>query len=87
MGEVHCPFGDRITRVETIVPEVKEDIAELKRDLRAVNDKMDSFIRGLDAKADRADVEDLQKRVWVWSGGLAVLSFLAGLFGKDVIKR
>ena len=84
---MHCPFGDRITRVETIVPEVKEDIAELKRDLRAVNDKMDSFIRGLDAKADRADVEDLQKRVWVWSGGLAVLSFLAGLFGKDVIKR
>lgn len=88
------PTGERIAALETIVPEIKDDMIEVKEGLKSLHAKMDRFIekvnQDLDGKAGKAalndvrkDVTELQKKVWYASGGASLLGMLMGWFVKQ----
>lgn len=87
------PIGERVTALETIVPEIKEDMSEVKESMKSLHAKMDRFIenvnKDLEGKASKKSVEGLEGRLrnhelkqagWASIGSL--LGWVAGWFGK-----
>lgn len=42
---VHVESGQELAQLEAIVPLVQNDIAEIKKEIRAVNEKINSFLK------------------------------------------
>jgi hypothetical protein len=87
LGDGDKPIGERVASLEAIVPLILEGTKSLET-------KMDKLLetvgKGLDAKASKDEVktlstrvDEVQKKVWVASGGFAVLATIAGWFGKS----
>lgn len=77
------PVGERLERVETI-------LERMEKNQEKMSESMDKFIEALDDKASkqalhevRGELGRVKERVWYASGAAAVLSFIAGVFGKD----
>lgn len=88
------PMGERVAKLETMATSVQDDIREIKGTMARMDAKIDGFLAQVDGKASKASVAEvdqkvatLQGRVYFYSGAAAVIAWLAGVFGKDVLNK